>query len=61
MNDNILKTSEEWLELKFPDVRILDPDGWDRKNFDYSFNIEKIDFIEFQQRLAKSTCEKGRT
>lgn len=50
-----IKTSKEWAkECKYI---ILDPDGWDRTNYNYSFNKEKIDLIEFQQRLAVSTIK----
>jgi len=34
------KVSSEW--IKEYDCKVLDPDGWDRKNYDYSFNEEKI-------------------
>lgn len=33
------KTSLEW--IKEYDCKILDPDGWDRHNYNYSFNKEK--------------------
>ena len=60
MSDNILKTSAEWLKSDCPEITILDPDGWDRKNYEYSFNIEKVDFEEFQQRLVESTCMRNK-
>lgn len=51
------KTSAEWLkELDF-EVEILDPDGWDRSNYDYSFNKEKITEEEFKKRLFGSTIQ----
>lgn len=31
MNEPIKKTSEEWQSI-FPYPKVLDPDGWDRKN-----------------------------
>ena len=49
----IKKVSSEW--IKKYNYKILDPDGWDRKNYDYSFNKEKITRVEFEQRLAIST------
>ena len=57
------KTSKEW-ESEIPKkykVQILDPDGWDRKNFDYSFNQELITKDEFNMRLMFSTisCHKS--
>ena len=52
------KTSEEWQELLLKDinVRICDPDGWDRSNWDYSFKQEKITAQEFGARVGMSTC-----
>ena len=47
------KTSEEW--LKESDYDILDPDGWDRKNYDFSFRQELITEDEFWNRLVRST------
>ncbi len=52
------KTSAEWIKQK-PYLTILDPDGWDRKNFDYSFNQELITFEEFSRRLNVSTIQLG--
>lgn len=50
------KTSAEWaLQPNYEDVLILDPDGWDRTNFDYSWNEECITEYEFIARLSKST------
>jgi len=49
------KTSAEWLVQETYVKQILDPDGWDRKNFEESWN-KKITRKEFQKRLAKSTC-----
>ena len=62
------KTSKDWLS-DIPLGRrpiILDPDGWDRKNYNYSFNEELISKEEFFQRLCKSTVglkrdENGKT
>lgn len=53
----VLKTSEEWLK-EIPEaneVEILDPDGWDRSNYLYSFFEEKITYHEFYNRLMEST------
>ena len=47
------KTSAEWAEQA--NVIVLDPDGWDRKNFKYSFGEELITMDEFNIRLMKST------
>jgi len=52
----IFKTSEEWMKLPiYKHINILDADGWDRTNFDYSFKKEKINKTEFDKRLAFST------
>lgn len=50
----ILKNSDEWLKELFPDCQVLDPDGWDRKNFDISW-AEKITKKEFSKRFMYST------
>lgn len=50
-----LRTSEEW--QKICRIKILDPDGWDRKNYSYSWNEEKITREEFEKRMANSTCQ----
>lgn len=49
------KASSEW--IKEYNIKILDPDGWDRKNYDYSFNQEKITRTEFEKRLVRSTIQ----
>ncbi len=56
MVKEIKKTSAEW--IKEVGYEVLDPDGWDRKNFDYSWNKEKITMVEFQMRLALSTVRR---
>ena len=50
-----LKTSEEWQKLN-PDIKIYDPDGWDRTNFEYSWFEEKITLEEYNKRMFSSTC-----
>ncbi len=57
-----LKTSEEWSKEE-PSVKILDPDGWDRSNFQFSWHEEKISKEEFLRRRMLSTIDmskKGR-
>jgi len=49
-----LRTSEEW--QKICRIQVLDPDGWDRKNYQYSWFDEKISRKEFEKRMAGSTC-----
>jgi hypothetical protein len=53
MKEFLNKTSEEWSRIY--KVTVLDPDGWDRKNFQYSWHEEKIPVTEFERRLMLST------
>lgn len=50
------KTSEEWQEQFKHLIYVMDPDGWDRKNFDNSWYKEKITKDEFFSRVCSSTC-----
>jgi len=52
----ILKTCQEWQEES--DVIVYDPDGWDKKNYDYSWFEEKISLVEFEKRFIKSICKR---
>lgn len=54
---NILKTSEQW-QKELPNIIILDPDGWDRSNFQFSWREEKITKDEYEKRMFESTCQK---
>lgn len=49
------QTSDKWLEELYPGARVVDPDGWDRANLQYSFYEEKISEIEFNNRFFEST------
>jgi len=49
------KTSEEWCKLC--NFKIMDPDGWERKNFNFSWYEEKITKKEFERRLIESTVQ----
>lgn len=50
------KTSNEWsLSDKYKDIMILDPDGWDRTNYNFSFYEELVTEEEFNNRLLRST------
>ena len=54
------KTSEEWYNEGYATFNnksliILDPDGWDRQNYQYSWYEEKITLKEFEKRLSFST------
>lgn len=56
MKANNLKTSAEWMDQYFKDnLQIIDPDGWDRLNFSYSWYKEKISLEEFKSRVMFST------
>ena len=50
------KTSVEWQALK-PKIVVLDPDGWDRKNFQFSWHKELITEKEYKYRRSISTCK----
>jgi hypothetical protein len=50
------RTSKEW-QVIFPEIVVIDPDGWDRKNFDYSWNEEKIGVQEYFKRRLLSSCK----
>ena len=48
-------TSKEWQRI-LPNAVVVDPDGWDRQNFDYAWNVERITKREYKIRLGQSTC-----
>ena len=48
-------TSAEWMDLLDERITILDADGWQRDNFNFSFNEEKITKREYMSRLSQST------
>ena len=51
------KTPEEWLkDPRLAGVTVLDPDGWDRANFEESW-AEEITLMEMQTRVAQSTVQ----
>lgn len=51
--DDELRTSAEWQRLCT--IIVLDVDGWDRKNYDYSWGKERISRSEFENRMQRST------
>jgi len=57
MNEDKL-TSEDWYPIVFPkqEVIIMDPDGWDRSNWKFSWYQELITRTEFNNRVLNSTC-----
>ena len=58
-----LKTSKEWYDIVYPnkEVVIMDPDGWDRSNWEYSWEEEQITQNTFMIRVMNSTCMYGMT
>lgn len=54
-----IKTSNEWYQIVKEQfgIQLLDPDGWDRQNFQFSFFVDKIDSNEFINRLELSTLK----
>jgi len=51
------RTSEKWCKrfgiILKEDIRDLD--GWNGRNWPYSFSTEKIDLVEFIKRVNRST------
>lgn len=57
--DDETRTSAEWMKHpEFTGITILDPDGWNRANYDHSFNHEQITRTEFLKRLLGSTINR---
>lgn len=56
----ILGNSKDWQDF-FEGLIIIDPSGWDRKNYEYSFNNELIGFEEFTKRLMNSTIQANKS
>lgn len=53
----VKRTPEEWLETTlYQNIEVLDPDGWDRSDFERSW-AEPITRGEFERRLMLSTCK----
>lgn len=50
-----LKSSYQWIKDERIKCVVLDPDGWDRKNYEESMN-EWISRDEFFHRMDASTC-----
>jgi hypothetical protein len=57
VNEGQVRTSDEWKKLLYPNTQIIDPDGWDRSDFSYSFYQERISIQEFNKRLMSSTVQ----
>lgn len=54
--DTTKRHPREWEEIT--GVTVHDPDGWDRQNWDVSWNT-LIDEAEFVERAKHSTCTWG--
>jgi hypothetical protein len=53
----MMMTSDQWAKQPaYAAYTILDPDGWDRRNYQFSFFQELITEDEFGKRLMNSTC-----
>lgn len=60
IDDLPLRTPEEWMKLdRYKGIEILDPDGWDRQDFERSWS-EPIDRKTFDARLAMCTLSLDR-
>jgi len=51
-----LKTSEEWQKIK-TEITVIDPDGWDGTNFQFSWYEELIPEEEYDKRILSSTIK----
>ena len=54
-----IKTSDEWENSDLPEMKgtkVLDPDGWDRQNYQFSYYEELITKDEYLHRVGYSTC-----
>ena len=50
-----LLTSHQWQQIH-PDPVVMDPDGWDRKNYQFSWYDELITEQEYFNRVMHSSC-----
>ena len=51
---------EDWLiDPAYSDIMIIDPDGWDRQNFEESW-ARPINQKEFERRLGMCTIDMAR-
>ena len=52
--------SQDWLNFLVYcgfNIVLIEPSGWDYNNWTYSFEQEKINNLEFYERLRKSKIE----
>ena len=50
------QSSDKWYQMFKEHFSISDPDGWNRIDYDYSWNKELISQEEFFKRVSYSTC-----
>lgn len=53
---NEVKTSEKWAEVYKGEFKIMDPDGWDRTNYEFDFKQRLVSRREFLKKVMFSTC-----
>lgn len=54
IDEELRLTSEEW-QKRYPNPRVVDADGWDRSNFEYSWRKELITLDEYKKRVRVSS------
>lgn len=54
-----IKTSADWYKEE-DGLKILEPNGWDRSDFEHSFDVEEITKEEFDSRVLFSICDFGK-
>jgi hypothetical protein len=55
LSDGDARTGHDWQQLLYPKLVILDYDGFDRRDLQYSFYQERISRQEFENRLSECT------
>ena len=45
------------VEISDDKTKEYDPDGWDRQDYEYSWNVEQITETEYKRRRSLSTCK----
>jgi len=63
LSDDVLKSSDAWYAeiVRKGKFEIVDPSGWNKNDFKYSFNQELVTRDEFDTRLIQSTLRVGIT
>jgi hypothetical protein len=55
INVQEMKTSKAWMDVT--KIRVVDPDGWNREDFEKDFNETPIGFYAFLDKVARSTIK----